>query len=216
MSDRYDWLEDGGCLDSDDEHWGSEEELEPSRLTKKRIARMNSYEPQKAKRKRESALPDLFLLLLKIALVAAFVLVTMTFFFGLSQVCDTSMNPAIKEGDICLFYRPDTDYLAGDVVALEYNGDVQIRRVIAVSGDTVDITSDGQLVINGSVQIEDNIYEETYPYTGGITFPVTVGQNEIFVLGDGRSDAEDSRVYGCVSIKATKGTVVTVIRRRGI
>lgn len=163
-----------------------------------------------------SAVTDFILLLFKLGLVVVFLGVIYMFFFGITQARDASMSPAVKEGDICIYYHPDRDYQAGDVIALEYNGTMQTRRAIATAGDTVDITSDGNLVINGSTQIETAIYEKTYPYTEGITFPVTVGNNEVFVLGDSREDATDSRIYGCVSIDATNGTVVTVIRRRGI
>lgn len=162
-----------------------------------------------------SALTDLVLLLFKVGLVIVFLLILFTFFYGITQARDTSMSPAVKEGDIVIYYRPDKDYTAGDAIVVEYNGSLQVRRVVAVAGDTVDISSSGGLIINGSTQIETNIYTTTYPYTEGITFPVTVGEGEVFVLGDDRTNAIDSRVYGTVSVDAAKGSVMTVIRRRG-
>lgn len=163
-----------------------------------------------------SPLNDLLLLLFKIGLIAAFLIFMTTFFYGITQARDVSMEPAIKEGDLVIYYRPDKDYAVGDAIVVDYNGQLQVRRVVATAGDTVDISSDGGLIVNGSTQFEDDIYTSTYPYTDGITFPVTVGDGEVFVLGDDRTSAEDSRIYGTVKISATKGAVMTVIRRRGI
>lgn len=163
-----------------------------------------------------SALNDLILLAFKIGLVAMFLVLMTTFFFGITQVRETSMEPSFKEGDLVIYYRPDKDYSSRDAIVVDYNGTLQVRRVVAVAGDVVDISADGGLIINGSTQIEDDIYTTTYPYTDGITFPVTVGEGEVFVLGDNRTSAEDSRVYGTVRISATKGAVMTIIRRRGL
>lgn len=165
---------------------------------------------------RTSPMTDLLLLLFKVGLIVIFVLVLMTFFYGITQVRDESMNPAFKEGDLVIYYRLDKDYASQDAIVVDYNGTLQVRRVVAVAGDTVDISADGGLIINGSTQIEDEIYTTTLPYTDGITFPVTVGEGEVFVLGDDRTSAEDSRIYGTVSISATKGAVMTLIRRRGL
>lgn len=159
---------------------------------------------------------EFLLLLLKIGLVAAFLLFMTTFLFGITQVRDTSMSPAVKEGDLVVYYRPQKNYVVNDAIVVDDKGKLQVRRVVAVAGDTVDISSDGGLIINGSTQIEDDIYTNTLPYKDGITFPVTVGEGEVFVLGDNRTTAEDSRIYGPVKISATKGRVMTVIRRRGI
>lgn len=159
---------------------------------------------------------DLLLLVFKIGLVIAFLIFMTTFFFGVTQARDTSMEPAVKEGDIVIYYRPDKTYASGDAIVVDYDGKLQVRRVVATAGDTVDISSEGGLIINGSTQIESDIYTQTLPYTEGITFPVTVGDGEVFVLGDDRTSAEDSRIYGTVRISTTKGAVMTVIRRRGI
>ena len=56
---------------------------------------------------------------------------------------------------------------------------------------------------------------ETLPYTEGISFPLTVGEDEYFVLGDNRTNAHDSRIYGTVSKEEIKGTVITLLRHRG-
>lgn len=125
------------------------------------------------------------------------------------------MVPAVKEGDLAIYYRLDKNYRKGDVIVLDNNGEKQVRRVIAVAGDTVDITADG-LVINGYIQQESDIYTDTEPYVSGITFPLTVDEGQVFVLADSRPNAEDSRLYGAVAVDGTHGKVITLIRRRGM
>ena len=79
----------------------------------------------------------------------------------------------------------------------------------------VDISENG-LEINGYLQQEDDIYTDTMRFAEGIDFPVTVGQEEYFVLGDNRENARDSRIYGLVNQKEIKGTVISLLRRRGL
>jgi len=167
------------------------------------------------KRQQPSLWRDILQLLLKIAGVILIVILLFLFMFGVFRNNDQSMDPAIKEGDLVFFYRLNKQYVATDTVVLEFKGQRQVRRVVAVSGDTVDITEEG-LMINGNLQLERDIYEETFQYEEGIRFPLTVGQGEIFVLGDGRERATDSRIYGCVPAKETLGKVITITRRRGI
>ena len=158
---------------------------------------------------------DILHLLLKISIILIALLLLFTFMFGLYRTTDISMNPAIQEGDLIIFYRLDKAYVATDTLVLECNGTKQVRRVIAVAGDVVDITENG-LMINGSLVQEPNIYQDTLRYTDGVSFPVTVGPAQVFVLGDGRKDSIDSRLYGVVNIRDTFGKVMTVIRRRNI
>jgi len=165
---------------------------------------------------RPSLWKDLLLLLLKIvAITLAFVLL-FTFLFGAIRYQDPAMGPAIKDGDLVIFNRyTPSGYLQHDAVALEVDGQKQVRRVIATEGDTVDITEDG-LFINGALQQERGIYEKTERYEEGVNFPVTVPRGQIFVLGDSREGATDSRIYGTVKVEDTLGKVMTVIRLRGI
>ena len=126
------------------------------------------------------------------------------------------MAPAIKDGDLVLFYRyTNAGYLPQDVVVMVIDGRMQVRRVVATASDTVDITEDG-LMINGSLQHEPEIYQETERYQEGVGFPLTVPEGQVFVLSDSRIGATDSRIYGCVKIEDTLGKVMTVIRRRSI
>ena len=161
-----------------------------------------------------SLLGELVLLVVKIAFVAGFAAMVLVFLFGLTQVTDESMGPAVREGDLVVYYRLQKDYSAGDLVVVNDGERKEVRRVIAVAGDEVSFDEDG-LVINGYHQSEERIFTETLPYTDGITYPVVLGDGQVFVMGDNRPLSRDSRLYGPVDIETgTEGEVMTVIRRR--
>jgi signal peptidase I len=158
---------------------------------------------------------DLLALLLKIAAIAGVAALLLTFVYGLHRSTDPGMAPSVKDGDLVLIYRLDRDYAAGDLLALDYRGGRQVRRVVAVAGDTVDITGEG-LVVNGALQQEPGIYEPTQRYDTGVALPLTLAGGEVFVLGDSRENATDSRVYGPVNKEDTLGAVSAIIRRRNL
>ena len=160
-----------------------------------------------------SIIKDILTLVLKILVIVGAFIIVFTFIYGLHQVVDQSMRPAFQDGDIIVYYRLNKDLSAQDVVLLNYQGQQQVRRVVAVSGDTVDITTDG-LVINGALQQEQDIGQKTQRYEQGVTFPLTVGNGEVFVLADVRDNATDSRIYGCVKETDCLGSVFTLLRRR--
>ena len=143
---------------------------------------------------------ELFSLVVKLAILLTLAYFVVHFVYGITRYPDDSMVPAVK---------------SSDVVALEYENDLQLRRVVAIEGDTVNITEEG-LEINNHLQAEHQIYEETLPYTEGIDYPVKIGAGEVFVLGDKREAAIDSRVYGPIKTKDTLGKVITILRRRSI
>jgi len=151
----------------------------------------------------------------KIAVIAGISLLLFSFVFGLYYNVEPGMHPAIKDGDLAIYYRLDKGYLAGDLLMLTFQGQKQVRRVVAVAGDKVDINEVG-LLVNGALQQDKDIYQKTERYADGITFPLTLGKGEVFVLGDAREDAADSRLYGVVKAEDTLGTVIAILRRRNL
>ncbi|MCL2165113.1 MAG: signal peptidase I [Oscillospiraceae bacterium] len=158
---------------------------------------------------------SLLLLLAKIASIAIAFVLLFTFVFGIIQYHDPSMVPAIKDGDLVIFYRNNNSYQVQDTVVVVFEEQQQVRRVVANEGDIVDITEEG-LMVNGACVQEREIYQITEPYQDGVRFPLTVPDGCVFLLGDSRISAADSRIYGPVKITDTQGKVMAVIRRRGI
>lgn len=157
---------------------------------------------------------DLLMLVAEVAAVAAGAVVIFTFVFGFMRVTDASMEPRFQDGDLVLFYRVDKRYHARDVAVFEYNGLLTTGRVVAIGGETVNIDSRG-LLVNGSYQQEPGIVDETTRVADGVTFPLTVPNGAVFVLGDNRDEAVDSRIVGCVPVDQTLGKVIGLFRRRG-
>lgn len=158
---------------------------------------------------------DIRHLLYKILGICAVVYLIFLSLYGVFQNHDLSMQPAVREGDLVFYYRLDKDFVAGDSVVVEYKGEKQVRRVVAVGGDRVDVTKDG-LIINGMQQTEPRAVGETRRYEDGVKFPVTLKKGQVFVLGDNREDTVDSRVYGPVDNKDVCGKVMTILRRKDI
>jgi len=152
-------------------------------------------------------------LAMKIIIIAITSVFIFTFFYGFHRNTDPDMRPMVQTGDLVLFYRLNRDYAIGDLLLLDFQGERQVRRVVAGAGDTVDF-KDGDLIINGAIQQEPTIFQQTWQYETGVSFPLTVGDGQVFVLGDAREDATDSRLYGAVDKEDTLGSVITIIRRR--
>ncbi len=125
------------------------------------------------------------------------------------------MKPSIVGGDLVIYYRFDKNYVASDAVVVKYQGKFITSRVMAVAGDTVDISENG-LIINGALQQEPEIRSATNLFSNKVKFPLTLGEGQVFLLGDNRANATDSRIFGPVNCSATYGKVITLLRRRNI
>jgi signal peptidase I len=152
----------------------------------------------------------------KVLITVVILWVIFTFVFGMARIKGESMYPRLRDGDVILYYRLDRDYVQGDVVTFRINGNRRAARVVAVGGDVVDITEEGQLLVNGNVQ-EEEIFYPTEKASSEITYPYTVEEGSYFVLCDFRTASTDSRDYGAVSRKDISGKVISLLlRRRGI
>ena len=156
---------------------------------------------------------------------AALLLVIWLLFFqivGLTHMPNGDMSPRIDAGDLVLFYRLDKDVSARDVIVIEKSTPDEpkkqlfICRVVAVSGDVVEITDEEQLKVNGNIAIEQNIFYGTARYEGFTEYPLTLGEGQCFVLADHRAGGADSRYFGAVDKSEILGTVITIVRRNGL
>jgi signal peptidase I len=139
-----------------------------------------------------------------IVVAAAAVLIAMLV-FPVLQISGTSMTDTLYDGDIVVAVN-DSNYKVGDIIAFYYNNNILVKRVIATSGDWVDIDDDGNVYVNGSLLEEDYLTGKAFGECN-IKLPYQVPDNRCFVMGDHRATSIDSRnkAVGCISDDAVVG-----------
>ncbi len=80
-----------------------------------------------------------------------------------------------------------------------------VKRVIGIEGDIIDIR-DGYVFLNDEKLEEPYVKGLTAP--NGCNLPVTVGKDELFVMGDNRKVSIDSRELGVIHKKQVEGKVI--------
>lgn len=151
----------------------------------------------------------------KVAVFAAAAYALFAFVFGVARVQGDGMKPTAGDGDVALVYRLDSGLKVDDLVVYEVDGKKLVGRVVARPGDEVEVTSDGELKVNGTVQ-PSITGERTEPGSSGAAYPITLGEGEYFILGDGRTSATDSRDVGTVGVNEVTGKVIALLRLRDI
>lgn len=131
--------------------------------------------------------------------VLAIFMIVYMLFFRVVVVIGSSMYQTLHHGDRMLlisstFYKEPQQ---GDIIVASKksfsNGECIVKRVIATEGQVVDIDfQNGIVYVDGVALEEDYIYTKTTLFEGE-TFPLTVEENHVFVLGDNRDNSKDSR-----------------------
>lgn len=93
----------------------------------------------------------------------------------------------VHRGDVIVFERPsNTSPGSEDIKDL-------IKRVIAVGGDTIEARD--QLVYVNDERVDESEYLDSGTPTDNLPRQ-TIPEGHVFVMGDNRTDSEDSRVFG--------------------
>ncbi|MGN0704937.1 MAG: signal peptidase I [Lentihominibacter sp.] len=153
-------------------------------------------------------------LALKVILVAAAGIVLFTQVLTVTIANGQGMFPSIKDGDLVVALRINRGYEQNDVVVYRQDGVRKIGRVAGKAYDLVYMDDSGSLLVNGMSETGEILYP-TYAKEG-VTYPLQLAEDEIFVLGDYRTKSEDSRDYGAISENEVDGKVIIIIRRRGL
>ena len=142
-----------------------------------------------------------------VTLIATITMV-FTFLLPILHIYGESMAPTFEEGDIAFTIKTD-NIARGDIIAFYYNNEIWIKRVIATSGDRVDIDEEGNVYVNGELLQEPYLAEKTKGECN-IDLPYQVPDNQLFVLGDARKISLDSRnaAIGCIPEKRVVGKIL--------
>ena len=95
-----------------------------------------------------------------------------------------------------------TDPKRFDIIVFpyKYSDEKYIKRIIGLPGETVLIDTEGNIFIDGKL-LEEGYGREVIKNPGRAIEPITLGDNEYFVLGDNRNNSSDSRVESVGNVK---------------
>ena len=143
-----------------------------------------------------------------LVVVAAVAVLIAMLFLPVLRIYGQSMNSTLVSGELVVSLK-GASFETGDIIAFYYNNNVLVKRVIANSGDWVDIDLDGNVYVNQQLIDEPYIQEKAYGEPN-IDFPYQVPEERIFVLGDNRAVSVDSRStsVGCVTQEQVVGKIV--------
>ena len=116
--------------------------------------------------------------------------------------------PGVDAGDKII--HPFGEVKRGDIVVFNppIDNKPYIKRIIGLPGDVITF-ADGHVLVNGAV------LQENYDLGGPTNCPrgaeacsagpITVGPDQVFVMGDNRENSEDSRYFGPIDIDSIIG-----------
>ena len=154
-------------------------------------------EPEKGKRT-DGVYREIFSMMFYLIFVVAATLLIIRFVGQRTEVSGHSMEDTLDDGDNLivdkLTYR-FRDPVRFDIIVFPYKykeDTYYIKRIIGLPGEMVQITEEGDILINGEV-LEESYGREVMKSPGIAADPIVLGENEYFVLGDNRNASADSR-----------------------
>lgn len=140
---------------------------------------------------------ELLGMLVYVGVVLAITFLIITFVGQRTHVSGESMENTLDDGDQLIvdkltyrFHDPERF----DIIVFPFrykDNTYYIKRIIGLPGETVQIT-DGEIYINGEL-LEESYGREVMQDAGLAAEPITLGEDEYFVLGDNRNYSSDSR-----------------------
>lgn len=122
--------------------------------------------------------------------------------FSLLNIEGHAMEPALPDGSRAWFVKHVDGISRLDIVAFRYPRDESknfVKRVIGLPGERI-------ASVNETIFVNDAAIDEPYVSAEGKSHdtwgPITLGENEYFMMGDKRNNSSDSRHWGPVKREA--------------
>ena len=143
-----------------------------------------------------------------LVVVASVSVLVATVWLPVLRIFGNSMTPTLQEGEIVVSMK-GSEFRRGDVCALYYGNKLLVKRVIAFSGEWVNIDADGNVYVNDSMLEEPYLTEKNFGDCN-LELPYQVPDGRYFVMGDHRATSQDSRnlSVGCIAEEQIVGRIV--------
>ena len=144
------------------------------------------------------ALKEVFSTILYILVVLLGTWLIITFVGQRTSVSGSSMEPTLNHGDQLImdkltYHFSEPERFDIIVFPFQYEENTYyVKRIIGLPGETVQIDLEGNIYINGEI-LEEDYGLEPILFPGLAAEPITLGEDEYFVLGDNRNNSSDSR-----------------------
>ncbi len=141
-----------------------------------------------------------------LAVVFALTMLIIEFVVQRTVVSGESMMYTLQDEDSLLVDKISyrfSDPERFDIVIFPYPSDPEecfIKRIIGLPGETIQIDDEGKIWIDGEI-LEENYGAEVIWDAGLASEPITLGDDEYFVMGDNRNHSMDSRDPSVGNIK---------------
>ncbi|HHX55227.1 MAG TPA: signal peptidase I [Clostridiales bacterium] len=159
---------------------------------------MDLYLDSESKKENKKLMFEIIIFLIALLLVILFAYLIVHYALESTTVYEESMSPTLLVEDEVLInkfkYRLSNPERFDVIVFIKTDREhsyYNIKRIIGLPGETIQITDDG-ILVNGQV-LEDIVEVEDMHNYGLAKEVVTLDENEYFVLGDNRNSSEDSR-----------------------
>ena len=174
------------------------EEFQDDLILNEELQKESKVEPQELKVTKKKKKKEIFGFILYVVFVFAFAYLIITFVGQRTVVIGHSMENTLADGDNLIvdkisyrFKEPERYDII--VFPYEYKEDTYyIKRIIGLPGETVMISSEGVIYINGK-ELKESYGREVIRNAGLAGAPIELKDGEYFVLGDNRNNSEDSR-----------------------
>jgi signal peptidase I len=129
--------------------------------------------------------------------------------FYFTKVIGNSMKPTLQPNSFVLANALDKRYDIGDVVLVEQNSELIIKRIAYVGGQKFAVVDLGFRKYNPLPVMQDMDYHMKYLKKYGINaFVYTVPKGHVFLIGDNDPESEDSRAFGALPIQNIKAKII--------
>lgn len=149
-------------------------------------------------RSMKEVVKEIFSTLLYILAVLAVTYLVITFVGQRTQVIGSSMEPTLSDNDNLIVDKISYRFKAPqryDIIVFPFQyseNTYYIKRIIGLPGETVYIDENGMIYIDGEL-LSESYGREVMLSAGRASEPITLGEDEYFVLGDNRNNSSDSR-----------------------